>query len=242
MNVINTAFLGFLAGVVGTGLGGVYPLFSRNLNPKDMTYILGFSGGIMLVAVFAELIPEAIEIAGLINTVIGILIGITFLKSIKWVLGEVSPEFTKESSVFTRTGILLFLSIACHNLPEGMAIGSGYAASERVGFILVVTLALHNIPEGLAVATAFILGGKTPLKALFLTMLSGVPMVIGTIIGHVIGNISYDMISISLGFAAGAMIYTVCDEILPQVLTVDKSSSWGLIWGLVSGIILFNIL
>lgn len=241
MDVKTTTLLGFLAGVGGTGIGGIINIILRDIDRGKMGYLLGFSGGIMFVTVFMELIPEAIKTAGLFYTIIGIIIGIVFLILSKKIIDIFYINSGISSSKYIRTAILLSLAIACHNLPEGMAIGSGYIVSERVGFILALTLAIHNIPEGLAVAMAYRLADKSPFKAFFMTCLAGIPMAIGTYLGHILGSISPIMISGSLGFAAGAMIYTICEEMLPDSFSVSGSSTNGLILGIVLGIILFNL-
>ena len=101
-----------------------------------MTSVLGFASGIMLTAVFSELIPEAVQIAGLIHTLIGIIIGIIFLMLSDIMIESAIPRSQNLEQHFARTGVMLFLAIACHNFPEGMAIGSGYEASQRVGLHL----------------------------------------------------------------------------------------------------------
>ena len=242
MEMITATFLSFLAGVGGTGIGGLYTFFVIEATVEKMTQVLGFASGIMLAAVFMELIPEAVEISGLIHTLIGIIIGIIFLILSDMIIELLMPHSQSLEQHFAQTGAILFLAIACHNFPEGMAIGSGFEVSLKVGFVLVVTLALHNIPEGMAIATAFRLSGMGPFKAFVSTMLAGLPMVFGTLLGQKLGQISPTFISASLGFAAGAMIYTVCKELLPDTFVLGRSSPWGLIWGLIAGIIFFNLL
>lgn len=241
MDIRTATFLGFLAGVGGTGLGGICNIILSNIDENRMGYLLGFSGGIMLVTVFMELIPEAVEIAGLFYGIIGIIIGIGFLVFSKKIIDGISLGYGIKSNGYTRTALLLSLAITCHNLPEGMAIGSGYIVSEKVGFVLALTLAIHNIPEGLAVAMSYRLAGKSPFSAFFMTCLAGTPMALGTFIGHILGSISPALISISLGFAAGAMIYTICDEMLPDSFSINRRSTGGLVLGIVLGIILFNL-
>jgi ZIP family zinc transporter len=242
MDTLSTTLMGFMAGVGGTGAGGFYTFFMKDTSGEKMSEILGFSGGVMLVAVFMELIPEALRISGLVYTLIGIIIGIAFLMVSEWMIESLKPAYQIGEGYFARAGILLFLAIACHNFPEGLAIGGGYEASEGLGFLLAVALAVHNIPEGMAVATAFRLSGMARPAAFISTLMAGIPMGVGTLMGRLLGGISPMMITASLGFAAGAMIYTVCEEILPDIFLVNESSPRGLIWGLVSGVIFFSLL
>lgn len=240
MDIKTAIIIGLLAGVLGTGLGGLLTFFIKS-DSKQMSGILGFSGGIMLAAVFMELIPEAIEVAGLANTMIGTLAGICFLFALDLIINIIMPQNSLDRRNYARTAILLFLAIASHNFPEGMAIGSGYEASPRIGFLLMLTIAIHDVPEGMAVATTFRLTGMSKVKAFVSSLIAGTPTILGTVTGSLLGQISAQWIAISMGFAAGAMIYTVSHEILPQAIVHHRSSAWGFVWGFVIAPILFNL-
>ncbi|MDI3481503.1 MAG: zinc transporter, family [Tepidanaerobacteraceae bacterium] len=241
MAVWSVTLIGFAVGTVGTGAGGLYVLFMKDVRMRRMNAILGFSGGIMLVAVFLELLPEAVMISGLIYTLIGIILGVMFLTA-----SEDLIEFTRfccaSEKNFCKAGSLLFLAIASHNFPEGMAIGSGYVASSGVGFLLATAIAVHNIPEGLAVAAAFKMSGMSSAKAFLWAALAGIPMGFGTLLGQAVGGVSPILITVSLGFAAGAMLYTTCAEILPEVFIAQDAVPGGFLWGIITGALLFKIL
>ncbi|AYO31828.1 MAG: zinc transporter, family [Thermoanaerobacteraceae bacterium] len=242
MAILTTTLIGLAAGVVGTGAGGLYVFFIKDVMMRRMSDILGFSGGIMLVAVFLELVPEALMISGLIYTMIGIIIGIIFLMVSEWLIESIRPHHDSIETYFARAGLVLFLAITCHNFPEGLAIGSGYAASNGLGIFLAIALAIHNIPEGLAVAAAFRLSGKTSMRAFIYASLAGIPMGLGALAGQALGEVSPVLITVSLGFAAGAMIYTTCEEILPDVFLVEQASPRGFILGLIVGTVFFNLI
>lgn len=238
----NIALMGLAAGVGGTGAGGFYIFLLKDVGTSRMSSILGFSGGVMLVAVFLELVPEALMISGLIYTMFGIIIGIIFLIISEHVIESLDPFYKNSEQYFAKTGFVLFLGIACHNFPEGLAIGSGSTASYSLGFILALTLAIHNVPEGLAVASAFRLSGLSNFKAFIYSAISGIPMGLGALAGKLLGEVSPLLIAVSMGFAAGAMIYITCEEILPDVFRVGNGSPWGFILGLMAGTVFFNIL
>lgn len=241
MAVWNTTLIGLAAGVGGTGAGGLYVFILKNVRMHKMSAILGFSGGIMLVAVFLELLPEALMLSGLICTMIGIIIGIMFLMASEGMIESIKHTNNKAEKKFSNTGLLLFFAITCHNFPEGLAIGSGYAASDSLGILLAMAIAIHNVPEGMAVATAFRLSGMTPVRAFLYSALAGVPMGLGALAGQALGEISPLLITVSLGFAAGAMLYTTCEEILPDIFMTKDATPSGFFLGLVVGIVLFNI-
>jgi ZIP family zinc transporter len=244
MPLLTTGFLGLIAGVGGTGIGGILSCFVNHHDRSRMGMSLGFSGGIMLAAVFMELVPEAVRMSSLLFCIYGITIGMVFLAATEYSIDLLANIRGKRShqNHFTRTALLLFFAIASHNFPEGMAIGGGYEVSSRLGFALAAALAIHNIPEGFAVAAVCRLAGMSPFRAFVMTLLSGIPMALGAFIGQLIGSTSCEMISLLLGFAAGAMVYTVCLNILPESYIIKEESPWGLLWGIITGTILFNII
>ncbi|MGN1033508.1 MAG: ZIP family metal transporter [Intestinibacter sp.] len=124
-------------------------------------------------------------------------------------------------------GVVMACAIALHNIPEGMTIGASYANTNGTlvssALVLSVLIGLHNIPEGMAVAVPLISGGMPKLKAILITTLSGVPTIIGGILGYFIGDIGPLGLAISLCFASGAMLYVVFGEILPQAILLYRS-------------------
>ena len=124
-------------------------------------------------------------------------------------------------------GIVMASAIALHNVPEGMTIGASYASNDGVmgsaALILAVLIGLHNIPEGMAVSVPLISGGMGKGKAVLITALSGVPTMVGALLGYLLGEIGAVGLAMSLGFASGAMLYVVFGEILPQSILMHHS-------------------
>jgi len=139
-------------------------------------------------------------------------------------------------------GVVMASAIALHNLPEGMTIGASYASNDGVlgssALVLAVLIGLHNIPEGMAVSVPLISGGMGKGKAVLLTALSGVPTIIGALLGFAIGDIGMLGLALSLGFASGAMLYVVFGEILPQAILMyhSKLPAFFTIFGILVGI------
>ncbi|MCH5166167.1 MAG: ZIP family metal transporter [Clostridiales bacterium] len=136
----------------------------------------------------------------------------------------------EKSNLFV-AGLVMMTAIALHNLPEGMVIGASYAITPNLtanlfsgtGFIMAIVIGLHNIPEGMAVSVPLISGGMKKPKATALTALSGLPTVLGALIGYALGGINAIMLTLSLGFASGAMLYVVFGELLPESILMWKS-------------------
>ena len=141
-------------------------------------------------------------------------------------------------------GIVMASAIALHNVPEGMTIGASYASDDGVlgssALVLAVLIGLHNIPEGMAVSVPLISGGMSKPKAVLLTALSGIPTIIGALLGYAIGEIGTLGLALSLGFASGAMLYVVFGEILPQAILMyhSKLPAFSAIVGMLVGILI----
>ncbi len=137
---------------------------------------------------------------------------------------------TSKTNLFT-AGLVMLSAIALHNMPEGMVIGASYAGTTELianlfsssGFIMAIVIGLHNIPEGMAVSVPLVSGGMGKTKAVLLTALSGLPTVLGAVLGYALGGINEIMLTLSLGFASGAMLYVVFGELLPEAILMWKS-------------------
>ena len=124
-------------------------------------------------------------------------------------------------------GLVMACAIALHNVPEGMTIGASFAHAKGVmqgsALVLAILIGLHNIPEGMAIAVPLINGGMKRRLAVLVTALSGVPTVIGGVLGYWLGEIGPLGLALSLSFASGAMLYVVFAEILPQSILMYRS-------------------
>lgn len=124
-------------------------------------------------------------------------------------------------------GVVMACAIALHNIPEGMTIGASFAVSSDLmwgtGMIMAVLIGLHNIPEGMAVAVPLISGGTGRVRATLLTAACGLPTVLGAWLGFWLGDIGPLGLTLSLGFASGAMLYVVFGEILPEAYLIYRS-------------------
>jgi zinc transporter, ZIP family len=218
MNWLEVGILGMLAGVLGTASGGLISFFIKKPTPRFTGAILAFAAGIMLSIIFLELIEEAIDFSGHWATILGLSLGMAIFYLLDHYLPHQHPvtEEKAHSGGYLKKGTLLALGIGLHNFPEGLAIGTGFVGSPELGLSLAILIGLHNIPEGMAVAVPLKQGGYRFSRVLAITALAGVPMGIGALIGAAIGSISDYILGVSLGFAAGAMLYIVCDELIPD--------------------------
>ena len=239
--ILKIALVGLISGITGTGIGGLIAFFvDKNISNRLLSTILEFSAGLMTAVVCFELIPEATKIAGLNLTMIGVILGVLIIILIDDFVKQTSiVKNSRGNSNLLRAGILVSIGLALHNLPEGFAVGSGFEASVSLGITLTIVIAIHDIPEGIAMALPMKIGGFSAVKAFLLTILSGVPMGLGALIGAALGNISQQFVAVCLGFAGGAMLYVIFAELIPESkrIYLGRMSSMGNILGIVCGII-----
>ena len=274
MGVIATLILTTaVAGVVGTGLGGLIGAMLQKDSNRMVSLLLSFAGGVMLSVVCFDLVVESIDTgAGLLPVMLSIALGFIITYLLNYLIDRTAdPEvphidanhpktaddldelihfdhleqhYVKRDGKFSLfvAGIVMACAIALHNVPEGMTIGASYASNNGVmgsaALILAVLIGLHNIPEGMAVSVPLISGGMKKYKAVLLTAASGVPTVLGALLGYLLGEIGPLGLTISLGFASGAMLYVVFGEILPQsyLMYHSKLPAFSAIIGMLVGL------
>ena len=136
------------------------------------------------------------------------------------------------------------LGIAMHNLPEGLAIGTGYVVSSLTGWRLMITMMIHNIPEGMAMAGPMAAAGVSCSKCMAITGAAGLPMGLGALVGAMLGKVSPATLAVSLGFASGAMLYIVFDELIPeaQAQAEGHSGTFGAVTGVIIGMAMLSYL
>ena len=263
----------FLAGVVGTGLGGLIGAMLQKNSNRTVSLLLSFAGGVMLSVVCFDLVTEAIETnVGVLTVILAVALGVTVTYVLNYLIDrKTNPEVPHIDSNHPKTaddldelihsdhleqhyankdgkfslfvaGIVMACAIALHNVPECMTIGASYASNNGVmgsaALVLAILIGLHNIPEGMAVSVPLITGGMGKWKAVLITAASGIPTIIGALLGYLLGEIGALGLALSLGFASGAMLYVVFGEILPQAILMyhSKLPAFSTIIGMLVGL------
>jgi len=264
-----------LAGVLGTGLGGLVGAMLQKDSNRMVSLLLSFAGGVMLSVVCFDLVIEAIGTnAGLWAVALSIVLGVAVTYLLNYLIDrKTNPEVPHIDASHPKTaddldelihsdhlnqhyakhdgklslfiaGIVMACAIALHNVPEGMTIGASYASDSGVmgpaALALAVLIGLHNIPEGMAVSVPLISGGMKKWKAVLMTACSGIPTILGALLGYALGEIGPMGLTISLGFASGAMLYVVFGEILPQSILMyhSKIPAFSAIAGILVGMLI----
>ena len=250
--MLQVLLLSAAAGILGTGAGGLVGLIFKDKSHSTISSLLSFAAGVMLSIVFFDLIPEAMDIFGLIPTLFSIVAGVLAVWALEWLINQLTKHngasaagvLSGSKAAMLRSGIVIFAAIALHNFPEGMAIGSGGAHSQQMGLMLAILIALHNIPEGISIGVPLMEGGMGKKKAVLMTALSGAPTLFGGLAGGLIGSVGEGYVAASLGIAGGAMLYVTFCEILPQAILMDRShrpASFAVI-GVLFGLIMVAVL
>ena len=276
MGVLETLILTTaLAGVAGTGLGGLIGALLQKDSNRTVSLLLSFAGGVMLSVVCFDLVTEAVETqVGTLIVVGSIAFGVAITYILNYLIDrKTNPEVPHIDENHPKTaddldelihsdhleqhyamhdsrlglfvaGIVMASAIALHNVPEGMTIGASYASNDGVmgsaALVLAVLIGLHNIPEGMAVSVPLISGGMSKWKAVLVTASSGIPTILGALLGYLLGEIGPMGLTLSLGFASGAMLYVVFGEILPQSILMyhSKLPAFSTIVGILVGMLI----
>ena len=219
--LLRTTLLGLFFGTFGTTIGGIIGVSLKNTSNKFLSFILSFASGLMLAVVCFDLIPESMEISNITNTVIGVILGVICMIICDILVQKKFNEKNK-SNTLLKTGIIVSIGLALHNIPEGLAIGSSFDASIKLGYSLALAICLHDIPEGIAMGVPMKNGGMNKTKVIFYVVMSGITTGIGAFFGALIGEISNTIIALSLAFAGGAMLYIVSGELIPEANSLYK--------------------
>ena len=264
-----------LAGVGGTGLGGLVGALLQKDSKRTVSLLLSFAGGVMLSVVCFDLVTEAIETnVGIWTVVSAIAFGVAATYLLNYLIDrKTDPEVPHIDANHPKTaddldelihsdhlqehyarndsklglflaGVIMAAAIALHNVPEGMTIGASYASNDGAmggaALVLAILIGLHNIPEGMAVSVPLISGGMARWKAVLITAATGIPTILGALLGYLLGEIGPMGLTLSLGFASGAMLYVVFGEILPQSILMyhSKLPAFSTIVGILVGLLI----
>lgn len=227
--LVGTIFTWFL-----TALGSSTVFFFKSINRKILDGMLGFAAGVMIAASFWSLLSPAIEMAEQNGTppwvaaAVGFMLGGGFLWLVDQILPHLHLGYPTEDAEGIKTSwqrsVLLVLAITLHNIPEGLAVGVAFGAlgadipsATLAGAIaLAVGIGLQNFPEGAAVSVPLRREGMGRLKAFWYGQLSGVVEPLAGVVGAASVLLIRPLLPYALSFAAGAMIYVVVEELIPE--------------------------
>ncbi|MBL7199558.1 MAG: ZIP family metal transporter [Anaerolineae bacterium] len=217
MAILNAFLLSLVSGLA-TGLGGLMVALFGKLSMRTYDTLIGFAAGVMTAIATLGLIQEALTQGGTMVSLLGIVVGAVALYALDRYLPHEHEHlpFACTDTIAYRRGWMLFTAMTLHNVPEGLAVGTSFAAQPRLGILLAVAIAVHNIPEGVAVAGPFRACGMPRRQYLAWTIGSGLSEPVAALLGAVFVTLFKPLLPFSLAFAGGAMLYVVSDELIPE--------------------------
>lgn len=251
----NPVLQGLAGGIIIASLnmiGALSVLVWRNPSERSLDGALGFAAGVMLAASFTSLILPGIEIGGILPVMVGVLFGALLLdRADAWVphvhvliTGRIRADEARDAH--ERSGsqhrriasvILFIVAITLHNMPEGLAVGVGFGSGNLGNAIpLMLAIGIQNVPEGLAVSVAALNAGLGSLYYAAVTGIrAGLVEIPLALFGAWAVQLAEPLLPYAMGFAAGAMIYVISDEIIPETHTRghERIATLGTILGVI---------
>lgn len=216
------AGLGGLGTWLLTLIGTLPVLFMSRVSRRLMDGMMGAAGGIMVAAACWSLLVPALETGGVFSAVTGLALGAAGLWALDRVIPHLHAEFPDEAvregpAVAWRRVALLMAAITIHNAPEGLAVGLGFGTGDLAhALVLALGIGLQNVPEGLAIALPLRRDGMSRGRAFFFGQLSAAIEPVAAVAGALFVTVSAGALPYGLAFAAGAMLYVVVEELLPE--------------------------
>ncbi|GIV10341.1 MAG: ZIP family metal transporter [Fimbriimonadales bacterium] len=221
-------------------LGALAILFLRKPSQRVQDTMLGFAAGVMLTASFTSLILPGVERGGVLPVLAGVALGALAMDLADHLIPHRHPVLGREGidSKRIRAVWLFIIAITLHNAPEGLAVGVAFGGGQfREGVLLMLAIGMQNIPEGLAVAlTAAAAGFGKQFYAVFVAARSGLVELPAAVLGAMLVYLFAPTVPYAMGFAAGAMLYIISDEIVPE--THRKGHERWATFGLMAGLML----
>ena len=252
-NVISAFTLTLIAGLA-TGIGALIALFQKNTNTKFLSAALGFSSGVMIYISFAEMFVKSQEyLFESFGRSLGIWLscgaffgGMILIMLIDNLIPSPESNLTAtkanhKSLRLKRTGILMSLAIAIHNLPEGLATFTSTLDNVSLGIAIAIAISIHNIPEGIVTSVPIYYATGDRKKAFMVSLISGLTEPLGALIGYAflrpfLGDTLYGII---FALIAGIMVYISIEELIPMAREYDKGNS--MILGAISGMVIMAV-
>ena len=237
LDVIWLGCIASLGAGLATGAGALPVLFVKKISDRMLDVMLGFSAGVMLATTSFSLIVPAIDLGGPWIVVVAIILGALVLHLIDRFVPHLHPTLGPEGPPSKLSRIWLFvIAITIHNFPEGLAVGVSFGAGNiTAALVIAMAIGLQNMPEGLAVALPLRREGYSRGKSLWYAMLTGLVEPIGGLLGVALVSIFHPILPWGLAFAAGAMLFVISDEIIPESHRkgFEREATFGLIIGFV---------
>ena len=212
-----------LASGAATGLGGLAILVLRRWSERTLDVLLGFTAGVMLAATAFSLLVPALERGSIGEILLGFGLGAAFIAALDTFVPHAHARFAEHGELpaeqrdAQHRATLLLAALTIHNIPEGMAVGVAFAAGgSDLGVPLAIAIGIQNVPEGFAAAAPLIPAGATRAKAAGVAALTGLVEPPAALAAFAALEVAGPLLASGLSFAAGAMLYVIVDELIPE--------------------------
>lgn len=239
LHPVLVVFLYALATALATGLGALPFAFIRSISGASIAFANAIAAGLMLGASFG-LIGEGAQYNGW-GTFVGANLGVAFILLAQRVIGEHDIDFVGATGVSAKRMLLIVVVMTVHSFAEGVAVGVSFGGGNSLAAAITIAIAVHNIPEGLAISAVMRPRGASLLACIGWSIFSSLPQPITAVPAYLFVDRFAAVLPYGLGFAAGAMVFMVLVELLPEAYEQAKSRSVGLVAGLtLVGMLLFQ--
>lgn len=234
--------LGIYISALGTVFGAMPALLIRNVSHRVKDNLLAYSAGIMVAASAYALIPSTLKLSNMFVLTIGILVGTAVLTLLEIVLPHQDAGHGADSTQIRP--LLIIAAMAIHNIPEGISVGVSYASQfAELGSLVSFSIGLQNIPEGFLVCLFLVTNRIPRLQAFLYTAFTGLIELVSSLIGLQLSDAFLGIVPYGLAFAAGAMLFVVYKELIPESHGDgnERSATFSFVIGLISMIYLTNL-
>lgn len=240
MNIWTAGSIGFMAEGIGISTG-VLLLFLFKLRDKRLQgMMMGLAAGLMISIISFDILPGAFEQGGVLLALVGVISGLGLGLSLDSITKLFTSYINKDQGSSIKTGMALTIAIALHSIPEGIALGTLCAISPKTGIKVALIVMVHSIPEGIAVAIPLKKGGLKGKALGAICVILGTLMGVGAMAGYAATGLSPIIITLAMGFAAGIIVYVVCEELIPESKEIwnGRLTTVAVVIGIIFGILI----
>ncbi|MYL72430.1 ZIP family metal transporter [Halobacillus litoralis] len=200
-----------------TSVGALPVLFIRSISHRRMDSILAYTAGIMVAASTYGLIPASLKLTNLYVLCCGVLVGALLLNVLEYIIPHIDLDHERSDVKLPQQGLMFVAAMTLHNIPEGLSVGASLASEvENLGLVVALSMGLQNAPEGFLVALFLLNQGVRKSLGVAMAFLTGVIECLASVFGYFMVHIALFLVPYGLAFAAGAMLFIVYKELIPE--------------------------
>lgn len=228
-----------ISGIISTIIGGIIGASIKIKTKKQIAILFELTAGIMTSIICIELLPSSFMHSGVFASIISVFIGLVFT----FFVDTKVKKYTDKNNIknhYLSLALLMFISMCFDNMSEGMAVSGSFLISAELGLSVIIAISIHNIPEGMSVAISMSVAKMKFMSIFVVSLIVGVFLGIGGIIGISFGSISQFTMGLCLCFSAGVMLYIISCDLLSKSRKMygEKTSEFMYILGILIGAII----